>query len=78
MNLRIGWRTDNPPPIEDDYLVTYDSGRMDICHWDNRDFFGRPQNSDGGYRWYPDQYRTVVAWMPLPEPYKETENEQLG
>ena len=72
--MRIGWRTDRPPKEEDHYLVTLDDGDMCVCKWTDRDMLtGRPGTDE--WRWQPPQYTWVVAWMPLPEPYKESEEE---
>ena len=66
--MRIGWRTDKPPEERDDYLVTYDNGSLDICQWTNVNPFWTHKTTD--WHWRPAQYCKVVAWMPLPEPYK--------
>ena len=70
--MRIGWRTDNPPEEKGDYLVTYKSGDMDIARWTNDSFFWQGKTTI--WHWVCAQYCEVVAWMPLPEPYKEGED----
>lgn len=67
--MRIAWRTDRPPKEEEEYLTTLNNGRICVCRWTDRDMFdGRPGTDE--WRWQPPQYTWVVAWMPLPEPYK--------
>ena len=42
-------------PEEDDlYLITFDNGEIDLVAFDRGDF----------------SYSGVIAWMPLPQPYK--------
>ena len=59
---------DRLPEIKGDYIVTWQwigswSGQMytevDVCDY------------RGDRKW--DTHRAVVAWMPLPKPYKEDE-----
>ena len=73
--MRIGWKTDNPPCEEDYYLVQYKGGSMDVAYWTNTN----PICTDfkTTWHWRCAQYCEVVAWLPLPEPYKETTNEDL-
>lgn len=56
------------------YWVCTDTGHQCECRWtDNR--FGIC-NLSGAWGWSifdTPQYSNVVAWMPLPEPYKEDE-----
>ena len=49
------------------YLVTYDG---EICG-ENEPFTGLAEYENG--KWVDDEedYQCVLAWMPLPEPYKE-------
>ena len=56
------------PSDEEEILVTTRYGRVekDVCYEDGE------FSLDSGYDWIDD----VVAWMPLPEPYKESEEEQ--
>lgn len=54
------------------YLITTDCGTVDVAYCSDLDFCGR--NHTGKFRWWPPQYTKVVAWMPLPEPYKEVNN----
>ena len=67
-NMRVEWRTDNPPKEKDEYLVTYDCGTMDICWWTNTNMFWPDQESAEWY-WLTKPYSKVVAWMPLPKAY---------
>lgn len=66
--MRIGWRTDDPPEEKDHYLVQYDAGSMDVAYWTNTNPFWTNLTTD--WHWVRAQYCKVVAWMPLPEPYK--------
>lgn len=72
--MRIAWRTDNPPEERDQYLVTYDNGCIDICRWTNENRFW--SNETTNWHWRSAQYCKVVAWMPLPEPYKAESEEK--
>ena len=49
-------------------LVCSDIGNIEISHGDVFD-------STGKFEWFPSGWRfgNVVAWMPLPSPYKENE-----
>lgn len=49
-----------PEPVKTYYLVTTDFGEIDIAYW----------LVDG---WCTFSDNQVVAWMPLPEPYKGDE-----
>lgn len=66
--MRIGWRTENPPDEKEEYLVQYDIGSMDIATWTNVNPFWTNKTTD--WHWNKAQYCKVIAWMPLPEPYK--------
>lgn len=66
------------PEIEDLYLVQTDSkyggsdgkGAMDI------DKFSLDEDGSGYWNYWPNSHSgktQVIAWMPLPEPYKEEE-----
>ena len=66
--MTIEWRTDNPPDKNAQYLVTYESGSLDICYWSNAGFGG---NRTTDYHWIAAQYAKVKAWMPLPKPYSD-------
>ena len=73
--MRIKWNTDNPPSPKTDnvtyeeYLVTYESGGLDIATWTNANRFWAGHTTD--WHWNCAQYCNVVAWMCLPEPYKK-------
>jgi hypothetical protein len=53
------------------YLATYDG---EICG-ENEPFTGLAEYENG--KWVDDEedYQCVIAWMPLPEPYKEENND---
>lgn len=53
------------PSDEQEILVTtrYGTVDKDVCYMDGE------FSLDSGYDWIDD----IVAWMPLPEPYKESE-----
>jgi hypothetical protein len=53
------------------YLATYDG---EICG-ENEPVTGLAEYENG--KWVDDEedYQCVLAWMPLPEPYKESEEE---
>lgn len=70
--MRIGWRTDDPPKEKEDYLVQYDGGGMDIARWTNVNPIWTTLIT--GWHWNAAQYCKVVAWMPLPEPYRGGED----
>lgn len=68
--MRIGWRTDNPPDGRDAYLVQYECGDMDVAWWSDASRIFPEEKTD--WHWVgTSQYQTVVAWMLLPEPYRE-------
>ena len=62
------WRTEDPPDKESCYLITDNEGNLDICLWTN-EFFGK--HDSNCWHWKTGTYQKVVAWLPLPEPYKE-------
>lgn len=66
--MRLEWRTDNPPDENERYLVTYESGSLDICWWSNN-YWGGHTGTD--FYWHSSQYCHVKAWMPLPRPYHD-------
>lgn len=55
------------PSDEQEILVTtrYGTVEKDVCYEDGE------FSLDSGYDWIDD----IIAWMPLPEPYKESETE---
>lgn len=77
--MRIGWNTENPPSpalddvVSEEYLVTYDTGGLDIARWTNVNRFWVDHVSD--WHWECAQYCKVIAWMLLPRPYEEVKNE---
>lgn len=61
-----------PKEIYDSYWVCTDSGHQCECRWTNINPFWA--NLTTAWHWNIfdiPQYSTVVAWMPLPEPYME-------
>ena len=56
-------------PHSDVYLVTYDSGEMDVARWSNVNPFWTDHVTEP--RWWGVQFANVIAWMPLPKPFKE-------
>ena len=73
--MRIAWHTEEDPPKETEYyLVTYTSGYMDICKWTDASYLGGHKYKTD-WHWITAQYCEVVAWMPLPEPYKAESEE---
>ena len=56
-------------PHHEHYLVQYDSGGMDVASWSNVNRFWTNHVTDP--YWNCVQFAEVVAWMPLPEPYRE-------
>ena len=60
------------------YWVCLDSGGQCQCRWTN-DRFGLGANKWSEWGWSimdKPMYTKIVAWMPLPEPYKE--NKEYG
>jgi len=66
------------PPIDmsypnaKDYLVYYEHGYYDIASYSNINRFWH-EHTTAPY-WNCGQYCKVIAWMPLPEPFKESED----
>ena len=59
----------------DMYLVQYESGDMDVAQWSNANLFWALHVTEP--YWICAPYTKVIAWMPLPEPYQEgDDNEQ--
>ena len=58
-------------PHHEDYLVQYDSGNMDVASWSNVNRFWTDHVTEP--HWNCVQFAEVIAWMPLPEPWKEAE-----
>lgn len=70
------WHTGNPPEPQasvvtrHEYLVTYDSGGMDVATWTNSNRFWSGHVSK--WHWQTDvPFAVVVAWRELPCAYKE-------
>ena len=58
-------------PHHEDYLVQYESGGMDVASWSNVNRFWTDHVTEP--YWNCVQFAKVVAWMPLPEPWKGEE-----
>ena len=61
-----------PKKEEKTYWVFLDSGGQCECRWTN-DVFGLGSNEWSDWGWKildKPQYTTVIAWRPLPTPYK--------
>ena len=56
-------------PHHEDYLVQYDSGNMDVASWSNVNRFWTDHVTEP--HWNCVQFAEVIAWMPLPKPWKE-------
>jgi len=69
--MRDKWYIDEiekPPKEKEDYMITDDCGNIQIAHWTNLSFFGVETTL---WHWTGlIQYTHVIAWRPLPEPYK--------
>lgn len=67
------------PPIDmsypnaKDYLVYYEHGYYDVASYSNINRFWHVYTTEP--YWNCAQYCKVVAWQPLPEPYKENNND---
>lgn len=66
--MKHEWMTNNPPEEIYEYLVTDDCGCLQIATWTNEFYLGH--KVIGNWHWERQQYTNVVAWMPLPHPYK--------
>lgn len=55
-------------PHSECYLVTYEDGALDVARWSNVNPFWTDHVTEP--RWWGQQFCKVVAWMPLPEPWK--------
>ena len=66
--MKIKWRTDNPPEEVEEYLITNQYGTLEMADWTNKRSFS---SEAGRWHWNAPMYSKVVAWMPLPEPYRE-------
>lgn len=60
-------------PHHEDYLVQYDSGGIDVASWSNINRFWTDHVTEP--HWNCVQFAKVIAWMPLPEPYRRGEEE---
>lgn len=63
-----------PEEQKKSYWVCTDSGYQYECRWTNINHFWTQFTTD--WHWHLmdiPQYAKIVAWMPLPEPYREVE-----
>lgn len=66
-----------PEEEEKTYLIQTDGGYMCICKWTNVNHFWTDSTTD--WHWHITdvlQYSKVIAWMSLPEPYDEEQNNE--
>lgn len=58
------------------YWVCNDNGDQFECRWTNASYFWTEPKTKWHWSLFDvPQYSKVVAWMPLPEPYKERSEE---
>ena len=63
-----------PDEVKKKYWVCTDTGYQCQCRWTNN-VFGLVESDRWGWNIFDTpQYSKVIAWMPLPEPYKEDNN----
>ena len=65
-----------PDEREERYWCCSEGGYQFQCRWTN-DMYGLGANEYSKWGWHvmdKPQYSRVIAWMPLPEPYKEKES----
>ena len=61
-----------PNPERKSYLVYLESGHVCECRWTNANMFLPDQTTEWHWNIFDiPQYDNVLAWMPLPTPYKE-------
>lgn len=65
-------KLDNSYPNSKEYLTQWDDGRIDKTRYSNVNIFW--QNEITEPYWKGEQCSKVIAWMPLPEPYKGEES----
>lgn len=64
--------TERLPEEKGEYLVSYHP-----CYWDyvNDDIKSGIDSFRGKAAWAKKKYQRVIAWLPLPEPYKEEQDD---
>ena len=62
-------------PHSECYLVTYEGGTLDVARWSNVNPFWTDHVTEP--RWWGQQFCKVIAWMPLPEPWKGAEDAEV-
>ena len=60
-------------PHSERYLVQYEDGGIDVAWWSNVNRFWTDHVTEP--HWNCVQFQTVVAWMPLPKPWKGADDE---
>lgn len=61
-----------PEEVEKTYWVCTDAWHQCECRWTN-DMYGLGANEWSKWGWHvmdKPQYSKIIAWMPLPEPYR--------
>ena len=65
-----------PEDRRETYLVYTDSDYMQICRWTNINHFWQDLTMEWHWHWMDaPSYSKIVAWMPLPKPYKKGDEE---
>ena len=64
--MSLDWRTDKPPEERKDYLVTTESGDLDIARYTNASEWWHGETTN--WHWQHPPYTRVYAWRDLPEP----------
>lgn len=59
-----------PEPERKDYWICTDGGYQYQCRWTNVNWFWPYLTTEWHFAGLP-QYSEAVAWMPLPDPYRE-------
>ena len=68
--MRDKWYTQSPPSERETYLVTDNTGNIQIAKWTN--YSPILGDESDVWRWVGlMQYTHVIAWRILPEAYKE-------
>ena len=65
-----------PEEEKNEYWICTDSEYQCSCRWTNDNPFWHGKTTDWHWNIFDiPQYSKVVAWMPLPQPWKEVEDE---
>ena len=77
--MRIEWRTDKPPDEIERYLITDQSGDIDLAKWSDAYATKDGIVRTGKYRWIRKIPESIpVAWMPAPTPYKPDKTQAIA